>query len=79
MCGPEPLNLDSCRPVHTDLLLLLSSTLAVNEILCSSHISYTTVCGCVCPIQRFIALSVQLCWDYAAHRAALYQHTACVL
>lgn len=25
------------------------------------------------------ALSVQLCGDYAAHRAALYQHTACVL
>ena len=31
------------------------------------------------PIQRFIALSVQLCGDYAAHRAALYQHTACGL
>lgn len=79
MCGPELLILDSCWPIHTDLLLLLYSTLAVNEILCSSHISYTTVCGCVCPIQRFIALSVQLCGDYAAHRAALYQHTACVL
>lgn len=40
---------DSCWPVHMDLLLLLYLTLAVNEILCGSRISYTTVCGCVSP------------------------------
>lgn len=28
------------------------------------------------PMQRFIALSVQLCGDYAAHRGALYLRAA---
>lgn len=55
--------------------------------LCAAfNMSYTTALSHNClygwpgvvsaPIQRFIALSVQLCGDYATHRGTLYLHAA---